>query len=151
MQKQFGSGIAKISALFVSAFVVLDGLSMLGFGVIYFYITGVGDPGPGANKEISIYYAKIIFWLTCAYLVICLISLICWLVRRGSWQFVIFGLGMLPFIGSSYFLIRSRDLSSDYNYARFPFYSSLAINLCLFAFLVLDSLKAKSIRSKNDV
>jgi hypothetical protein len=152
MQKWVNSNIAKIFSLVVAILVALDGFFMLGFGIIHSFMVGVGDPaGPGVDKRVLMFRAEIVLWLTFAYLVICLICLMYWLSRRGIWRYVILGLGILPIVGPGYFLIMSRDFGSDYNFARYPFWSSLATNLPLIAFVILDTIKSKSVRQEKDV
>jgi hypothetical protein len=151
MQKWITSNIAKISYFFVSILVVLDGFSMLGFGIIHSFMIGVIDHfGSGIDKRALMSYAEIVLWLAFAYFIACLVALIFWLSRRGFWRYVILGLGILAFVGSSYFLIMSKELGSDYNFARYPFWTSLTINFLLIAFIILDTVNPENVRQEND-
>jgi hypothetical protein len=153
MQKWATSNIEKISSPFVSILVVLDGFSMLYFGIIHSFMIGVIDPipvGPGADKRILMFYAEIVVRLTFVYFIACLVALIVWLSRWRFRRYVILGLGLLAVVGSSYFLIVYKELGSNYKFASYPFWTSLAINIPLIAFIILDTVKPELVRHENN-
>jgi len=139
----------KLFSFFISLFIVVDGFSAFVIGRIY--LSYISDPAPyDIVKATDMYYAKVVAWLTFAYFLFCLISLVCWLSGKPAWRYVILVLGLLPFAASGYFLIMFGHLGDEYNILRYPFYGSLAINSLLFTFITFDIVKSKFVLQKDN-
>ena len=118
---------------------ILDGLSMVFFGLIFlvgsanadfFYDTG--------KKDIVLHQGEVVAVLTLIYLVFCITSLFYWQKGKHHWNFVVLGLGLFHLAVSSYLMV-SPDWESDL--ARLYFYSSLILNLLLVAITVFGKRK----------
>ena len=149
MQNQIDSKPNKLLSFFISLIIVVDGFSAFVVGRVYLsYISNPVHYDVKTGEDLV--YAKVTAWLTFAYFLLCLISLVCWLLGNTSWKYVILVLGLLPFFGSSYILIIMRRLSNEYNLVRSPFYGFLAINLLLFVFIIFDIVKSRFIFQKGN-
>ncbi len=106
VNNQNASKPTRLTSIFVSIFMVVDGFSALAFGLLCFVVTALGGPpAPGDNSriELGIVFLGIIVPLLCfGYLVMCFISLVYWLKGKRVCQYCVQGLGLIHLVGSVY-------------------------------------------------
>lgn len=142
----------KWTAIIVSIILTLDGFSTLALGLLFFILSGIGDPVDFniETKEANVRRGEIVALLTLLYLVMCFISMIFW--RRGKqvWRYFILGLGLIPIVWSM-ILINYRDVFTslfnvrDDNYIfTYLFIGTFVINILLGVLVIFG-------RNKSDV
>jgi len=131
-----------------SIIMILDGLSMVFFGLIY--LVGAANADffyDMGKKEVVLHLGQIVAVLTLVYLILCIVSLVFWQKGRLLWKYVVLSLGLLHLAVSSY-LMFSPDWESDL--ARLYFYSSIALNLVLVAITIFGRRKVESLAKDSN-
>ena len=82
---------AKWTTFIVSIILILDGFSTLALGLLFFLISGLGDPVDFnvKIKEANVRRGEIVALFTLAYLVMCFISMIFWKKGKQVWRYII--------------------------------------------------------------
>src|SRR5215510_11269013 len=85
-----------LSSFLGSIIMILDGLSMIFFGLIYLVGAGNADYFDDPEKKAAVLrQGEIVASITVVYLIFCVISLAYWQEGRRPWNYVVLGLGSL--------------------------------------------------------
>ena len=119
----------------VSCLMILDGLSVLGLGLLFFMVAGLADPPDFSieAKEANFLRGQVVAFVAFIYFLLSIISTIYWNVRYGAWRFIMLGLGILH-LPVSFLVILARSDFEDFPAFLFFIPILLDVMLCILVF-----------------
>jgi hypothetical protein len=155
MQNQNTRIPTKWTSSIVSIILILDGFSTLALGLLFFIISGLGDPVDFSVeiKDANVRRGELVALLTFVYLVTCFISLIYWKKGKQVWRYIILGLGLIPIVWSIILFIY-RDAftllvtpSDEFDSVTYLLIGSFLINILLGVLVIFGRNKKEELQS----